>query len=182
MKKGFTLSESLISIAIIGVISAILIPILNNVSPDKDRVMYKKAMYTMQNAIATAINDNTTPAANTSAYWAGDEVTANSFCTDIANTINTVGTVDCSIPGSAAQPNFVATNGSKWWGLGNHKFTTTGANETKDIFVDVNGVGGDNTVGVDQLRMRVRYDGRVTTDPDWTTENTYLSDSIKFQK
>ncbi len=182
MKKGFTLSESLISIAIIGVISAILIPILNNVTPDQDRVLYKKAMYTMQNAVATAINDNTIPSSNTSAYWAGDEVTATDFCTNISNTMNVVGSVNCSITGDASNPNFVATNGSKWWGLGNHKFTTSGANQTADVYVDVNGNGGDNTVGVDQLRIRVAHDGRITTDPTWTTENDYLSDAIKFQK
>lgn len=182
MKKGFTLSESLISLAIIGVISAVLIPILNNVRPDQDRIMYKKAMYTMQNAIATAINDNTTPASNTEAYWAGNEVGAQDFCNNISNAVNTVGSVNCGVAGSAASPNFTTVNGAKWWGLGNHKFTTSGANETTDVMVDVNGNGGDNAVGIDQLRMKVRYDGRVTTDPTWTTENDYLSDALKIKK
>lgn len=182
MKKGFTLSETLISIAIIGVISAVLIPVLNNVRPDKERILYKKALYTMQNAIATAVNDNTIAAANSSAYWADPSVSAQDFCANIASSVNTVGSVNCAGAGSFSEPNFTTVNGSKWWGLGGDKFSLSGAGANKDITVDVNGSGGANAVGADQLRMRVRYDGRVTTDPSWTTENEYLGDAMKVNK
>lgn len=183
MKKGFTLSESLISLAIIGVISAVLIPILNNVRPDQNRIMYKKAMYTMQNAIATAMDDSLPPAANSDAYWGDPAVGADKFCLGVADAVNTVGNVDCSSTGSFASPNFTTVNGAKYWGLGNHKFTATGGpNDTADIVVDVNGNGGDNAANVDQLKMRVRFDGRVTTDPSWNVENDYLSDATKVKK
>lgn len=182
MKKGFTLSESLISLAIIGVISAVLIPVLNSVRPDQDRIMYKKAMYTMQNALATAMNESLPPAANSDAFWADSEVPAtgkDSFCESIAGSLNVVGNVSCGGAGDATAPNFTTVNGAKWWGLGGSKFSVGG---TKDITVDVNGNGGDNAAGIDQLRMKVGFDGRVTTDPTWTTENDYLSDALKVQK
>ena len=38
MKKAFTLSEALITLAILGVLAAILIPVLDNVRPDKDKI------------------------------------------------------------------------------------------------------------------------------------------------
>ena len=51
MKKAFTLSEALITLAIIGVMASILIPTLNNAKPDKDKITYKKALYTVQSAV-----------------------------------------------------------------------------------------------------------------------------------
>ena len=59
MKKAFTLSEALITLAILGVLAAILIPVINNVRPDKDRITYKKALYSMQGAISQAMDDAT---------------------------------------------------------------------------------------------------------------------------
>ncbi len=187
MKKGFTLSESLITLAIIGVISAILIPLLNNVRPDKDRVLYKKAMYAMQNAVSSAVNDVSSNATNSDAYWADENVKPTDFCSNIANQMNIVGGTNCSVPGDADAPNFTTTNGAKWWGLGNKTFTadkTDPTNSSALVYVDVNGNGGDNADKVDRLKMRVWYDGQVTTDStsDWNTENGYLKDSIKFNK
>ncbi len=181
MKKAFTLSETLISLAIIGVLAAVLIPVINNVRPDKDRILYKKAMYTLQNALSTAIDDNSGESGNSASFWADDKVSSTRFCEDIAQSLNIVGNYQCGIPGSFDNPNFVTVNGAKWWGLGNYKFNKA-ANATKDVYVDVNGNKGDNTDGYDQLKMRVRYDGRVTTDPTWTTENDYLSDALKIHK
>lgn len=185
MKKGFTLTETLITVAILGVIGAVLIPTLNNIKPDRDRVMYKKAMYTMQNAVATAMNEAMPPAANTAAFWADTNVQPGDFCNAIANSVNTVGTVSCNAVGTSAAPNFTTVNGAKYWGLGEPDLAgrfNTATKPTKDITVDVNGSGGENTAGIDQLRMRIKYDGRVSTDPLWTTENDYLSDALKIKK
>ncbi len=182
MKKAFTLSEVLISLAIIGVISAILIPVLNNVRPDKERILYKKAMYTLQNAISTALNDNSEKVANSAAYWGDSTTDSTAFCADVAGALNVVGTINCGITGSSTSPNFVTVNGSKWWGLGGDKFTQSGSNMSKVITVDVDGNNGKNSDGVDQLKIKVRFDGKVSTDSSWSTENEYLSNAMKIAK
>ena len=75
MKKAFTLSEALVTLAIIAVLLAILIPVIDNVRPDKDKVYYKKALYDMQNAVANAMDSTVySVAANSAAYWADDNV------------------------------------------------------------------------------------------------------------
>ena len=70
MKKAFTLSEALVTLAIIGVLAAILIPVIDNVRPDKDKITYKKALYSMQSAVSNAMDSTVySMAANSSAYW-----------------------------------------------------------------------------------------------------------------
>lgn len=197
MKKGFTLSETMISLVVIGVIAAIILPILNSIRPDNGRVLYKKAMYSMQNAISTALNDSTSNASNAKAFWAGDDVTAGEFCASIAETMSIIGDSNCGTVGSYSNPNFKTINGSTWWGLGDasdaDKFTLgTGTHPSKTIYVDVDGANGENTLGKDQFKLKVRYDGRVTTgtttstDPtsenNWDAENDYLSDALKIKK
>ncbi|MDD3236629.1 MAG: type II secretion system protein [Candidatus Gastranaerophilales bacterium] len=177
MKKGFTLAEVLITLTIIGVVFSLLIPSLNNVKPDKEKLMYKKAIFTLQSALVLGSDEIISKAANSSAYWADTEVGTDEFCTIIAANLNTTGEINCSITGDADTPNFITINGTKWWGLGAFKFTTIG--ETHDIYVDVNGDKGKNTIGQDRLRMRVRSDGKVTTDSSWTTENKFIKDMAK---
>ena len=41
-KKGYTLAEILIALAIVGVISAVMLPLVNKYSPDAEKVMYLK--------------------------------------------------------------------------------------------------------------------------------------------
>ena len=86
MKKAFTLSEALVTLAIIAVLLAILIPVIDNVRPDKDKVYYKKALYDMQNAVANAMDSTVySVAANSAAYWADDNVGESDFCKSIAH-------------------------------------------------------------------------------------------------
>lgn len=51
MKKAFTLAEVLITIAIIGIVSAITLPVINNLMPDKNKTLYLKTYDTISNTI-----------------------------------------------------------------------------------------------------------------------------------
>ena len=191
MKKAFTLSEALITLAIIGVLAAILVPVINNVRPDKDKITYKKALYTMQSAVSDAMESTVyTMAANSAAYWKDSNVGDADFCNAVADSLNTSGSINCS--GSAgsssySNPNFVTTDGVRYWGL-EGKFN----GDTRDICVDRkmsageytrmtakrSSSGSGTTDCTGGMKIQVRYDGKVSTPGDNAAYN-YENDLIE---
>ena len=60
MKKfnnAFTLSELLIALGVIGILCAILLPVIFNLMPNQNTMMAKRAYYIVQSVIADIIND-----------------------------------------------------------------------------------------------------------------------------
>lgn len=57
-KHGFTLPEVLITMGVIGVLSALLIPTIVAVKPNKNKVMMKKAYYLLEQSLTDVINDD----------------------------------------------------------------------------------------------------------------------------
>lgn len=197
MKKAFTLSEALITLAIIAVLAAILIPVISNVRPDKDKIHYKKALYTLQSAMTNAMDSKDySMVANTSAYWGDASVGQEDFCKAIADSLNVAGGYRCSV--SAIQtrsgcsgatkssykcPNFITTDGIRYWGLEGKEFDLynpdlTQRKKVRTIYADRNigdnelvaverdrGRTGDNAYG---LQIQVRYDGKMGVDLDNT--------------
>ena len=173
MKKAFTLSEALVTLAIIGVLAAILIPALNNIRPDKDKIAYKKALYNMQGAVSNAMDSTVySIAANSAAYWKDQNIADDTFCLAIADALNTAGAVNCDgAPGSSSyeNPNFITTDGIRYWGL-EGKFT----GDTRTIRVDRQLSDGElrniaaqrGADGANGLKIEVSYDGKIGTPKD----------------
>ena len=97
------------------------------------------------------------------------------FCEAIADALNTSGRIDCVGPSSYVNPNFITTDGIRYWGL-EGKFT----DDTRTIYVDralgtrelqsiaaKRGKIGDGT----GLQIRVGYDGKVDTPESTDSEN-----------
>ena len=57
MKKGFTLAELLIALAVIGILISILLPVISNVMPDQNALMAKRAYHAVQSVTSSLIND-----------------------------------------------------------------------------------------------------------------------------
>lgn len=56
--KGFTLAEVLITLGIIGVITALILPAINNLRPDKNKVAYLKVYDTIASTIKNLASDS----------------------------------------------------------------------------------------------------------------------------
>lgn len=57
LNKAFTLTELLVALGVIGILCAILLPVIFNILPNQNTIMAKRAYYTVQTVIADLIND-----------------------------------------------------------------------------------------------------------------------------
>jgi len=55
--KGFTLAEMMVCLAVISVIATLMMPAINNLRPNKSKVMFKKAFYLTERIVSEMIND-----------------------------------------------------------------------------------------------------------------------------
>lgn len=173
MKKGYTLSEVLVVLLVLGIIAAFIIPAVMRTAPERNTLLYKKTFYSLQEASSKLIND---PAKYPIGLAKDGKVTkglfsekdAKSFCEDLANTLNIIGDPSCSGAGSNGSPNFTTTNGVIWWNVGGSAFSEG----KKEIKVQCSGT---------EYRIKIYEDGRIGTDAAWDTENKILKQPFKFR-
>ena len=202
--RGFTLAEVLVTLAIIGAISAVVLPTLMGATPNKEQIMLKKAYYLLSRNVNEMINDedlyperdNTNlsgfsnvnisdqTADRREATYHGQTYSGNSkFCALMAARMNVRGNVFCdgdhrglNIGGS-----FTTADGIVW-SLPFTNFNRGGANQNVDIYIDVNGASGRNCFEgancsiPDRFTIRVDRYGRITVPQDGI-EQEYLTRS-----
>ena len=57
--KGFTLTELMIALAVLGILVAVVTPAIMRARPNKNKMMVKKTFYTVENIVSSLINDET---------------------------------------------------------------------------------------------------------------------------
>lgn len=56
--KGFTLTELMVALAVIGILVAVVTPAIMRTRPNKNKMMIKKTYYTTENIVNSLINDS----------------------------------------------------------------------------------------------------------------------------
>lgn len=125
--KAFTLTELLIALGVIGILCAILLPVIFNLLPNQNTLMAKRAYYLVQSVVADLINDEACYPDKTSANDADKRVGFD----------DGFGYVNCRIWGGVNNTDTITTEGNA-----NTKFLT--------LFTDKLGLdapaGGSGTV------------------------------------
>ena len=198
MKKGFTLSEMLVTLAVISFLIMILFPVLKKSLPNQEQAMFKKAYYITERVVSELINDDDLYAElrefDTGNPYFGNTVEVEhngtdyegntKFCELFASKINRSSVVTCD---SKAAENFtngvlptgtLVTADSIVWKLPITDFDS--ATDAYDIFLDVNGNKGPNCIydkdtckKPDRFNIKVYQDGRVSVEG--TMEIEYLN-------
>lgn len=88
--KGFTLSELMIALAVVGILVAVVTPAIMKNRPNKNKMMIKKSYYLTEKIVSNMVNDEMLypdkteycyddAAANTTCYWGFDDTSKVNF-------------------------------------------------------------------------------------------------------
>lgn len=193
-KQGFTLGEVAITIAVVGFLAAMFLPMIKNAIPNQEQIMFKKAYYLTERSVSELINDEDyypeSDEADAKLYFAntvkirskGKEYQGTTkFCELFALKLNKASTVSCTtktfVNGSKPVGTLTATDSVVWI-----LPITDFADETtaEKIYMDVNGDKKPNCFynktsckAPDRFTIKVYQDGRV--EADGTMEVEYLN-------
>ncbi len=186
-KNAFTLAELIVVLIIVGVIAAFAIPTLMQPVTNKNKVLYKKALTTIEQAVTSVMSDY--EVVDTRKFFEqlsnfDDSINLREL---LAAKLNLNGGVSSEATTSKDKPAFTTVDGMIWWNIPK-KWEPADASATPtyiDIWVDVNGDKAPNlsssTPNLDSdaipdiLRIRITNDGNVITDASWDVENKYIT-------
>ena len=192
---GFTLAEILVTLAVLGILASIMLPIIGKVSPNKHKSLFKKAYYVAERMIYEMVNDedlypstgNTDGFDNVDAIvYLGQSYGSSSddakkkskFCNIFGRKVNTTSdTSYCDNDHASFSnngPSFRTTDGIAWY----MPYTDFTANSAQTIRVDVNGDKSPNCTyssscqDPDRFEIKVEKDGKMYVNG--TKEKEYL--------
>lgn len=113
------------------------------------------------------------------------------LCQRVTNMVNIIGTADCSLtkaavnPFTAAQANFIASNGVRYFNFGAAPTLDGGGDHSKDyftVYVDIDGVAKNGTLNVDVLGFKIYRTGQVIpiSTSVGGTSTSYMTASLYY--
>lgn len=191
-KRAFTLGEVLVTLMIVGIIAALIIPIIKNAQPDKQKLMFKKAYTNVERVVTELVNDDDlypdtgdySGLDNTSNVEVNDTTYGGNtkFCQLFVMKVNVIDDEDIHCPatpggnGTYSTPSFITADSIAYY-LPSTDFATNAT-----ITVDTNGDKEPNCFynastcqKPDMFEIIVGPDGKVGVDG--TLEKEYLKDT-----
>lgn len=80
MKKGFTLTELMVALAVIGILVAVVTPAIMRTRPNKNKMMVKKTFYLTEQIVSSLINDEIVYPDMREACRTGEDNGADIYC------------------------------------------------------------------------------------------------------
>lgn len=168
-KRGFTLAETLITLTIVGLIAVFVIPTITKVTPNQNKVLFKKAYSSLEKAINDLSNDEAdypttagtdsnsnnilTIGFSNTATGNAPPASTDKFCYALSQEMNTTGNVAPATMCPIGAPNigtFTTTDGIVWSmptpTVSASYFVPTNPDPAKYLYikVDVNGTKAPN--------------------------------------
>lgn len=202
-KYGFTLAEALLTMIILGIILAFILPSLISTKPSEDKLLYKKAFFTISEAMMAVVNNPELYDIN-QYYVLKYPVEGNeeeNFCKYLANYLNTIGTIDCEnnegsfklangiiikhIPKKAVQKTSEESSGSESDPSGETSYDENeGTSEEQYFTIITSGNEANNEEDCNKRNsfiIRYSSNGKVYTSDGDTCENEILESGTKIQ-
>ena len=177
IKKGFTITEIMVAMSIIGVLAAIMIPTFYRSKPNQEMLMLKKSYFMMSRAISEIMNDehfypDDDDGLNDTAevQYHGDRFRGDAkFCNLVAERMNILGDKHCAAGRTFENGGSFTTQDGAIWILPIASDFSRG----QTIQVDVNGAKGKNCAPSincndkpDRFSFTVDRFGRITIPPE----------------
>ena len=181
MKKAFTLAEVMIVLTVIGILTAILMPIAFHSAPDENVMKFKKATSTLGTVVREMVSsDQYFHDGNLSKKLGGtDAASSVDVCIAMADIMN-YRSVNCSATNSTADSGnpdtdcsgtknvqITTADGVQWFLASNAGFSDS--RSYKVFCFDVDGSGGEAAFG-----FRIRGDGKIeygSRAQTWSSRN-----------
>ncbi len=163
LNNAFTLTELMVALGVVGILCAILLPVIFNLMPNQNTIMAKRAYYTVQSVVSDLINDEACypdKSAVNNPRIGFDDAAGSVNCTDWdEGHINDTGTSNAAkkfkylfekklnlhepVSGGAPENSFSTTDGLDWV-FSNANFSSSGEGGSIMLTVDVNGKSKPN--------------------------------------
>ena len=188
MKRAFTLAELLIALGVVGVLAAILMPVIQHITPNQDTVMAKRVFFTVQNVVSELINDpacypDKTASTGSDRAFGFEDGYGYEGCTYWDSNIDTEGNANDKfltlfmnkVDGEGTNDSFTTKDGVVWTAV-TKSFSKTGTKPSDrylKLKADVNGSEADG-----DFTMQIDSDGKITILDDWAKEAVKVTKSL----